>query len=183
MVITKLYRALFLALLLLQEISSLKVRSNKLQTLAQQKKESKVVLYASNGPLGAALKIAGPIIFTGMQISAVQTALKINADKSIGKLSGLPFVSLLTNCIVWSLYGLLKKDKTVLIPNTSGIFAGIICTIIYHKYAPSPPVKLYGLAAIIVAFVLKCATRNDFTTIGLVSAKIVVTHLCKTLAM
>ena len=58
--------------------------------------------------LGTSLRIAGPVIFTGMQISSAKTALKIVQDKDVGSFSPLPFTALLTNCIVW--YALLSSN-------------------------------------------------------------------------
>ena len=71
-------------------------------------------------PIVKGLRIAGPAFFLGMQGSAVKTALTIMAEKSVGPLSPFPFVSLLTNCVIWSYYGMLKQDMTVLVPNAIG---------------------------------------------------------------
>ena len=71
-------------------------------------------------PIVKGLRIAGPAFFLGMQGSSVRTALTIMAEKSVGPLSPFPFVSLLTNCVIWSYYGMLKQDMTVLIPNAIG---------------------------------------------------------------
>lgn len=53
----------------------------------------------------SALKVAGPAFFLSMQATSVKTALNIIADKSTRALSPLPFVSLLTNCVIWTFYG------------------------------------------------------------------------------
>ena len=55
---------------------------------------------------------------------SVKTALKIWSDKSVGSFSVFPFLSLLTNCVIWSFYGYLRSDNTVLIPNAIGVLAG-----------------------------------------------------------
>jgi solute carrier family 50 (sugar transporter) len=62
---------------------------------------------------------------------------KIKREKTTGNLSPLPFLSLATNCMVWSLYGALVSDLTVLIPNMSGAALGIYYTSVFNKYSPT----------------------------------------------
>jgi len=102
----------------------------------------------------ALLRVAGPIFFVGMQIAAINTALTINIAKSVGNLSPLPFFSLLINCVVWSIYGILKWDMTILVPNGSGLLAGLWCSLVYHKHCETAPRKLYSAGAITVCFAL-----------------------------
>jgi len=130
-----------------------------------------------------------------MQGSAIQTARKIllgitiiknsekliyfpililHAEKSVQQLSALPFVSLLTNCIVWSLYGTVKNDNTVLAPNACGVITGIICVYSYNKFTSSPPVRLYVAASVIVIFAFIFATNNDYNSIGLIGCGLAV---------
>jgi solute carrier family 50 protein (sugar transporter) len=45
-------------------------------------------------------------------------------------MSILPFLSLFTNCIVWTTYGLLANDMTVIAPNATGILTGM-CQCLY----------------------------------------------------
>lgn len=52
----------------------------------------------------------------------LKTVKEIQANKSVGALSPLQFVSLATNCFVWVTYGLLKMDMTILLPNASGAY-------------------------------------------------------------
>ena len=61
---------------------------------------------------------------------------QIKRDGTTGDLSALPFLSLATNCVVWSLYGTLVNDMTVLLPNLSGAALGIYYTSVYSKYSP-----------------------------------------------
>lgn len=73
-----------------------------------------------------------------MQASSVQSALKILHEKSVGSSSPVPFMSLFTNCVIWSYYGFLKKDNTVLIPNVLGVLAGASSTIAFSQYGKLP---------------------------------------------
>jgi len=59
---------------------------------------------------------------------------EIIANKSTGKLNPLPFVSLAGNCVIWSLYGYLQSDMTVLLPNATGLAFGCLYTAIFAKY-------------------------------------------------
>lgn len=112
--------------------------------------------------MDALLSIAGPVFFVGMQISAVNTAMTINILKSVGNLSPLPFFSLLINCVVWSIYGILKWDMTVLLPNGTGLLAGLWCSLVYHKYCDHVPRKLYYTGVVAVCFALYFGyIRND----------------------
>ena len=117
-------------------------------------------------PIVRGLKVAGPAFFLGMQGSAVKTSWQIVVDKSVGSLSPLPFVSLLTNCVIWSYYGLLKADPTVLVPNGIGILSGLACVVFYHRFAEKKPVELYAGAAAIIAFSTMLAARGNYQLLG-----------------
>jgi solute carrier family 50 protein (sugar transporter) len=81
---------------------------------------------------------------------SLKTVKDIQANKSTGNLPVLPFISLFTNCIVWTTYGLLAQDMTVIAPNVSGILFGAYYTSVYAKYHPTSLAKYYlGSAAIL----------------------------------
>ena len=117
-------------------------------------------------PVVRGLRIAGPAFFLSFQGSAVKTALQIIADKSVGPLSAFPFVSLLTNCVIWTYYGILKSDMTVLVPNAIGIFAGAGCIAGYHKYANTKPLSLYAISAALIAFSSALAYQGNWQLLG-----------------
>ena len=102
------------------------------------------------------LQIAGPIFFMGMQVAALRTSYNIMTTKTVGQLSNIPFLSLMTNSCVWSLYGYLKRDSTVFVPNFSGILAGIACVSIYHTYAQTVEQRYYivSLSILILSITL-----------------------------
>ena len=117
-------------------------------------------------PVVRGLQIAGPAFFLSFQGSAVKTALQIIADKSVGPLSAFPFVSLLTNCVIWSYYGMLKSDLTVLVPNAVGVLTGAGCVMGYHKYATKKPLSMYAVAAAIIAFSSILASQGNYQLLG-----------------
>ena len=78
------------------------------------------------------LRVAGPFFFILMQLSALLTTYKIFKAKSVGEYSSIPFLSLMTNCAVWTLYGTLTKDETVLFPNITGLIVGDLCSLTFY---------------------------------------------------
>lgn len=104
------------------------------------------------------ISIAPPIGFLGLQMSGFPTIQRILADGTTGALSPLPFVSLLANCTVWSLYGLLKSDLTVLLPNGIGLCTGAYYTYVFNKHTARPIGTVLGGAATIIAVAVVAAT-------------------------
>lgn len=113
------------------------------------------------------LQFAGPIFFLSLQFSSVLTALEITKSRSCGSLSPLPFISLFTNSFVWSLYGLLKMDGTVFIPNSCGVLASLFCILAFHKHTLTKPNKLYTASIIISCVALWLATTGNYPLIGI----------------
>lgn len=117
-------------------------------------------------PVVRGLRIAGPAFFLSFQGSAIKTVLQIIADKSVGPLSAFPFVSLLTNCVIWTYYGVLRSDMTVLVPNALGILTGAGCILGYHKYAIQKPLSMYAVAAALIAFASGLAFQGNYKLLG-----------------
>ena len=112
------------------------------------------------------LQFAGPIFFLSLQFSSVMTAVEITKTKTCGLLSPLPFISLFTNSFVWSLYGLLKMDGTVFIPNSCGVLASLYCILAFHKHTIIKPNKLYIAALVTSSLALCLATAGKCPLIG-----------------
>ena len=113
------------------------------------------------------LQFAGPIFFLSLQFSSVLTAIEITKSRSCGSLSPLPFISLFTNSFVWSLYGLLKMDGTVFIPNSCGVLASLFCILAFHKHTLAKPNKLYIGSIVISCLALCLATTGNYPFIGI----------------
>ncbi len=121
-----------------------------------------------NPLLVGALQVLGPLFFLGLQGSSARTALEILQNRSVGGYAFLPFVSLLTNCMIWSFYGILKNDYTVLVPNALGICTGLFCVYAYKKHSPLSadlPISLFACG--IVLFALSLYLSNAAETLGL----------------
>jgi solute carrier family 50 protein (sugar transporter) len=113
------------------------------------------------------LQFAGPMFFLSLQGSSVMTAKEIYKNRSSGDLSPLPFISLFTNSFIWSLYGFLMMDPTVLIPNGCGVFSSLYCILAFHKNAIIKPKKLYVGSLIILLTALLLAISNKVRFIGI----------------
>lgn len=122
----------------------------------------------------AGLKIAGPAFFLGMQGSSVKTAIGILTSKSIGSLSILPFASLFTNCVIWSLYGQLKADPTVLVPNALGVLAGLFCVGAYKRYSPNSDLTILLGALAISSFAASLFLGKNAEMLGLIGCALAI---------
>lgn len=117
----------------------------------------------------AFLCVAGPFFFIGMQVSSLQTAIKIEKNCSIGPFSPVPFLSLFTNGSVWFIYGSVKSDWTILVPNFTAVVVGCICVSIFHKNAEEGiPVYLYLCSFLVVFPSVFLGVYGDIISLGLV---------------
>lgn len=80
------------------------------------------------------LSVAPPLCFLALQLSSLPTIRQIIAQKSTAELSPVPFLALFTNCCVWTTFGVLKGDATVLLPNISGLLFGLLYTVVFRRY-------------------------------------------------
>ena len=105
-------------------------------------------------PLGVTVLSNLPLAaFAFVQISGLSPIRQILKDKATGDLSPFPFVSLYTNCAVWSLYGILQQDQTILIANVAGTVVGAVYTVLFAKYTHQSMMKFYvGSGAILGIF-------------------------------
>jgi len=80
-----------------------------------------------------------PLLAFGYVLTApLITCNKIKREKTVSSFNSFPFVSLLGNSGVWTTYGLICMDSTVLIANSIGFVAGSYFTYIYNKFKPIP---------------------------------------------
>jgi uncharacterized protein with PQ loop repeat len=71
-----------------------------------------------------------------MQFSLLTTAVyDIAMERNSKRMSSIPFIALLTNSTVWTVYGYLTNEIPVLVPNAIGTVSGLICVIIYQLYS------------------------------------------------
>lgn len=107
-------------------------------------------------------KYLGPIFFMGMQFSAAKTAVSIVRSRSIGKLSPVPFLSMTVCGFIWALFGLLRKDLTMIVPNSSAAIVGAISAACFHVFDPNPSYQFYLVALAIMSMgTILTAQKND----------------------
>lgn len=114
------------------------------------------------------LSVAGPLFFMSMQLSYLQTASKIISKRSDCQLSPLPFVSLVTNCAVMSLYAFLRSNATVFIPNFSGFLTGIVCTCAFQTYTTEMKKEIFLVAGCILILAAYLTATGAAYPLGLV---------------
>mmetsp|Transcript_6425 Transcript_6425/g.6640 ORF Transcript_6425/g.6640 Transcript_6425/m.6640 type:complete len:212 (+) Transcript_6425:101-736(+) len=120
--------------------------------------------------LDSILRIAGPIFTIGMQISAVETGVVIHAQKSVGNLSIMPFLSLFLSNTIWSLYGYLRSDLTVLMPAICGVIAGFGSTFIYNLYSPKAPRLLFATCFLVILYACYLYQNSNVHYIGYIGS-------------
>jgi uncharacterized protein with PQ loop repeat len=99
---------------------------------------------------------------------SVQTALKIFNDKSVSSFSLLPFISLFTNCVIWTFYGVLKGDPTILFPNVVGMMVGFGCVVVYQSMSSVKNNSLVWMSVLIISVALFVASTGSWYNLGLI---------------
>ncbi|KAL8269225.1 hypothetical protein Esti_006850 [Eimeria stiedai] len=74
--------------------------------------------------LKGALRFAAVAAAVLMQLTPLPTVARIVSCRSTLGLQSLPFFTLLFSASLWLLYGILRVDPTLLLPNVSGVVAG-----------------------------------------------------------
>ena len=116
----------------------------------------------------AILRIAGPFFFMGMQISSLRTAFQITMNKSVGGLSPIPFLSLLMNGSVWFIYGSVKNDLTICVPNFTAVAVGAVCVVQFHLNSKERvPLIFYVVVLAIIFSSIYLGSISDLTSLGL----------------
>ena len=121
-----------------------------------------------------ALALLPILFFMLMQCAALAVGFTIYKNGSVNNLSPIPFLSMLVNGVYWSLYGDMKGDNTVFVPNFSSVIVGLVCVIIYHiysKYGIKTSYYLISLGLVILAIIYKTYNLpNILGYIGVVMA-------------
>lgn len=128
------------------------------------------------------LRFAGPVLFLLLQISSILTAREV-ANGSRVNLSPLPNIFLFANCVVWSIFGILKEDATIFVPNFLGFLTSLYCMIIFHSYIAIKPYKMYLLAMILTITSFYLAYLGDVSTIGVLGSTLAVLFMASPLAV
>jgi solute carrier family 50 protein (sugar transporter) len=107
---------------------------------------------SSVGPgLTTTLEVAPPLCAQFLFMSGLKVCKEIKEAGTTGSFQPLPFVSMYTNCSVWTIYGLMIDNMTVLAPNVSGLVMGVGYTYWYQKHHPTVLTKEYAISGGIIA--------------------------------
>lgn len=81
------------------------------------------------------------------------TIQQIIKDKSVGNFPLLPYSSMISNCFLWFVYGILTEAKKVWLTNFVGLVCGLFYFMNFIKYVPKGTVQRHitGCLAVMVA--------------------------------
>lgn len=81
------------------------------------------------------LSALSPTIFIILQGSFVKSAIDLRRDHNQRGISVIPYLTLLTNCFIWTLYAIMRHDNPLLVANLVGVFVGVGCTWVYYTFS------------------------------------------------
>lgn len=136
---------------------------------------------ASNVALPAAmvtfLKFAPPIACQFVFLAPLAAMKQFKVDNSTGDVSAIPYAAMTVNGALWVMYGLLKSDPTIILPNVSGFFFGAYYTYTYGRYTQKSMAPYYGGIVAGIGFCASVAAMMEnaaaINTIGLFGCGIV----------
>ena len=85
-----------------------------------------------------------PYASTVVFMAPIPTIRKIMLDRNVGGLPLLPYSSMVANCVVWVVYGLLIKETKVWATNALGCGLGVLYCNEFRRYCPIGSAKLPG---------------------------------------
>lgn len=85
-----------------------------------------------------------PVISMAVIFAPVPTIQQVSKEKSVGNLPLLPYSSMVGNCFLWTVYGVLRKEPKVWVTNVIGLLSSIVYFAKFVKYAPPSAPSLPG---------------------------------------
>jgi len=87
-----------------------------------------------------------PLAAFGFVLVAPYTSCSlIHREQNVMGLPAAPFLSFISNCLTWTIYGCLRRDSTIILANIIGALAGGYFTWTYQMYEPIEA-KKYAIA-------------------------------------
>jgi solute carrier family 50 (sugar transporter) len=80
---------------------------------------------------------AAPLSSLALYVSPLSTILQVTQDKTVGTLPLLPYTSMLSNNVVWAVYGLLKKEPIIIFANGIGLLLSLGYFVQYIRVGPT----------------------------------------------
>jgi len=103
------------------------------------------------------------VTFAYVLVAPFLTTRDISREKTVGDLPSAPFMSLMSNCWLWVVYGVLVWDYPIFGANLLGALAGCYFTWNYQRYG-SIPAKNYQIAALLPGASVVCAFSLESAT-------------------
>jgi solute carrier family 50 (sugar transporter) len=85
-----------------------------------------------------------PITSMILFAAPVPTIIQIISSKSVGSLPLLPYSSMIANAILWTTYGILRKESSIYTCNGIGAVLAILYLLQFIRYSPSKSSTLPG---------------------------------------
>jgi len=92
--------------------------------------------YSLSTPTLRILSNAPLVGFCFVLIAPYTSCMLIHKEQDVMGLPALPFLSFISNCLSWTIYGALLRNSTIVGGNIIGTLAGCYFTWTYHKYEP-----------------------------------------------
>ncbi|XP_063956639.1 sugar transporter SWEET1-like [Lytechinus pictus] len=80
----------------------------------------------------SALSFSATISTIGLFLTGIQICMKIRSQGNTKNISIFPFIAGIINTVLWTKYGVLIKDQTVIFTNGVGIVLQTVYTLVYY---------------------------------------------------
>lgn len=115
------------------------------------------------------LRTAGPLFYIGLQITSLKSGLEIYREKSVGNRSSLSYFSLLSHGYIWTVYGILLKDLTVLLPSFSAVLVALTNIAIYQSFSKTVDIKKYFLSFFVLSLTTFAGVKRLPKVVGVLA--------------
>lgn len=80
----------------------------------------------------SALSLVATVSTIGLFLTGIQICMKIRSQGNTQNISIFPFIAAVINTVLWTKYGVLKEDATVIFTNGVGIVLQVLYILIYY---------------------------------------------------
>jgi uncharacterized protein with PQ loop repeat len=117
------------------------------------------------------ISFCAQICFLALQGSMISSGVELQRNSNEKKLSPLPYLCLLVNCSIWSIYATMEGLIALFIPNALGVFAGFYCTMVYHQFSRiAIPIQYLAFSAALVLIALILGAAGSSSAVGFIAA-------------
>lgn len=114
------------------------------------------------------ISLCGQISLFALQFSMLTTAIDIQRNGNEKSLSSVPYLCLLVNCVVWTIYATMRGLLALFIPNVIGVFIGFYCTLLFNQFSSSKiPLGFISLSSAVVLLAIIMGAAGSVGEVGL----------------